>query len=329
MSICPKIDKSVLPCRHYLRAERDGEAGHCKLPIYFRCVEAMTKKAPSLSHSAVNQYIRCKRAYYFSYIKGIQVYDVMKPGPMKIGAIWDSFQNSAYGGKPLNIDEEIKKYYGNDSHNFDVPKIKALISAFKDLEITTDLSSKTQSKSFFHAGNHVVSFVLDREYKDHFVETKCTSTQNVTDFFFSIHYLSQVATYFLANNKFKHAIMEVVKLPQLRSSGQYSKETPDEYGKRCYSDIVSRPSNYFQGYNKKTKTFGKKFMREEFNLKQLYDKYKTIGDEIIWRMSRGNDLAWYKEESSCLFPGKCLFYEICHTEGFPTNIYYIKEVPNE
>lgn len=67
MPLCPDIDQSITPCKYHLHG------GFCKLPYNFRCVEWLARNTPSMSYSSMKDWASCRRRYYYSYVKGIQL----------------------------------------------------------------------------------------------------------------------------------------------------------------------------------------------------------------------------------------------------------------
>jgi hypothetical protein len=58
-----RVQAQGKPCMYYISyASRDGVkmAGFCQLPGMFRCIEAVKSFAPRLSHSGINQWMRCR-----------------------------------------------------------------------------------------------------------------------------------------------------------------------------------------------------------------------------------------------------------------------------
>jgi len=75
------------------------------------------------------------------------------------------------------------------------------------------------------------------------VETK--ASQNPSFYAQKENILYQVGTYFMGNENWDYAVMEVVRVPR---AGR-SEEDPEKLEQRIYSDIVSRPAYYFIGWD--------------------------------------------------------------------------------
>jgi hypothetical protein len=84
-------------------------------------------------------------------------------------------------------------------------------------------------------------------------------------------------------------------------------ESSDQYEDRCYSDIISRPSYYFLGWDRKTRNFGHRFYRSEFDLDEIHSTYRFVTQEIEETIQRGS---WYPNNLACHVPGPCQYLPI-------------------
>uniref|UniRef100_A0A6M3LK74 PD-(D/E)XK nuclease superfamily protein n=1 Tax=viral metagenome TaxID=1070528 RepID=A0A6M3LK74_9ZZZZ len=286
-----------------------------------------------LSHSSRETFIRCRQSFYLSRIKHISIRNSMLPLPVKLGAIWDKYMESRYlGVKFMDKFWSMIDEYGIES-DMDVAKIYALIQAHRKLEMEPQYETADGGMfrgcqhrfEFTEDGDFTVIGYIDRAYSDHIVETKLTARP---DFYFQIHNItSQIGTYFLSNPEYKYAVIESTRVPGLRTgAGKYSDESPDAYRDRIISEIISKPSYYFLGFNRDTRTFGKKFWRGEFDMEELMRDYFYVNQEICRAMEDG-DGAFYKNRKACYVPGPCFYLNICDTGVCSESIYEVKE-PN-
>lgn len=312
-------------CINYIDSE-PGSCGLCKLPSRFLCIVDLEKHLPTISHSARKTFARCRQAYYFNYVCGISPKRTESSTPIKLGSIWSMFVNSRYndgivprlqktsskdmpfvGKKFKSVFWDICASYELDE--YDSAKIYAVCKAFMTLKMSIDLNGFEAFEKEFHivTESAIIRGFIDLSYYDHFVE--CKHTKN-PEFYHTIHNItSQVATYFLSNPEYEYCLIQAVKTPSLRPNiKKLSSESPDKYLERCYDAIISRPSEYFPGYNRESKTFGKKFYRAEFPLKQIEKDYSDINRDI--RRAAAEE-AFYQNWDACYCPGPCDFLPVC------------------
>jgi hypothetical protein len=318
-------------CKSYDEPEDEREVGFCKRPDEFKCVSIIPKSL-HLSQSSVNNYLTCHHLYWLKQIKGVQVKDEFKSAPLKMGTLWDKALQRHLGDKTIDMPAEIDKAQIDE---YSLAKVKGLFKAYKQLEIHVEEGGQLQAAidmpiTFDNTwGNgeklelNVTGF-YDRKYSNYFVENKFTSKpDNYLDPYFIN---SQIGTYFLADPSLDYCIMELARVPQLKSTGRNKEESADELMERIYQDAISRPSFYFIGYSAVNHTYGKKFHRSEFDLEELKSRYVHVFREIYnARIYNG----FYKNEKVCLnvLPNiPCDFYSICHHgDNFNEAVYEIKE----
>lgn len=318
-------------CTYYQESVNGNDNGFCSRPENYRCL-ATTNKVIPLSHSSVQDFLTCHQLYYLRAIRGIQTRDAAKSSPLKMGTLWDNVLQKYIGNTDTDIPAIINQYEIGD---VDVAKVKGVFRAYKELGITVDESSELQAKidlklDFDKVWSRNVPVELlvtgfyDRKYPTYFVENKFSGRpENYLDPYFL---QSQCGTYFLADPSLEYCIMEVVRTPQLKSTGKNKEESADELCERIYQDAISRPSYYFLGYDSKTHKYGKKFYRSEFNLDEIKARYLHIFREIFdARVMDG----WYKNDKSCnnVLPGiSCDMLGGCkHGNNFAENVYQIRE----
>jgi hypothetical protein len=318
-------------CKYYDEPEDEREVGFCKRPDEYKCVSIIPKSL-HLSQSSVNDYLTCHHLYWLKQIKGVQVKDEFKSAPLKMGTIWDRALQRYLGDKTIDMPAEINKVQIDE---FSLAKVKGLFKAYKQLEIHVEEGGQLQAEidmpiTFDNTwGNgeklelNVTGF-YDRKYKNYFVENKFTSKpDNYLDPYFIN---SQVGTYFLADPSLDYCIMELARVPQLKSTGKNKEESADELMERIYQDAISRPSFYFIGYSAVNHTYGKKFHRSEFDLEELKSRYVHIFREIYnARCLNG----WYRNDRVCnnVLPGiQCDMLGICrNNDNFNDATYYVRE----
>src|SRR3990172_7094416 len=119
--------------------------------------------------------------------------------------------------------------------------------------------------------------------------------------------------------------MKVIRIPQLKSAGQYKDEAAEKYVNRVRDDVEKRPTYYFIGLTDDGH-WGKKFYRAEFNMDEVVERYRHIMHERRLAIKRK---CWYKEESGCLYPNPCMYLQLCETGGVSDLLYKRREKPIE
>lgn len=328
----PTFDKR--DCKYY-QESTPSTCGFCKLPNNYRCLEDARdwKKPIPLSYSSVSDFLTCHRLYYLKAVKGIQTRSTHVSTPLKLGTLWDRVQQRFFGSN-VEIDDIIQEYEIPDR---DVARVKGLYRAFRTLDMKFEEGGDTQAKidlklefedKCWGNGNPVVLPITgyyDRKYPDSFVEQKLTTRpDNYQDIWFI---QSQVGTYFLADESLQSCVMEVTRLPDLKTTAKMQDESPEEYMQRVFKDVMARPSHYFIGYDKVKKTYGKRFYRKEFNLDEIAARYKAVFREIYEaHMLDG----FYCNDRVCksILPGiPCDYINICRYGVMSEEVFKIRDIP--
>jgi hypothetical protein len=316
-----KPDNGRSPCVSYIRPIDDTEPGFCVKPTQFRCIEACNHKLPRISYSAIEDWVKCRRFFWLSRIKGIEPKPDQLPSPLKLGKIWDRFISHQYDhlGQRYDLPEDI---YIDDRQ---AAILTSLMRAYKDLEINSDYKTPDNGaicQREFHLSNFDSQFIgyIDRWYEDYIIEVKLSGNPSWYEKLFNIH--DQAGTYLLAEEKAEYVSYEITRLPAPSSSKQFESETLIELEERVYRDIVYRPSHYFLGYDKKTHTFGRRYYRSEFNYPELINFYRYQIEDMHDAMKR--DRFW-KNKRSCYNLSPCWFLPICTTGVVSEELYQTKE----
>lgn len=332
--------------------------GYCNIKGAYRCVADITRIIP-LSHSSVGTFLTCHYLYYLQKILGIEVRPPFLSNAIKAGRLWDSVKQK-HLGVAIKLQDVIDEY---EIDPYIVAKVRALYHAYKELEITVDEGYELQAKidmtyditlspsSFIpsininqekinlwadrqdQAGDDrkwifpmSITGFYDRKYHNYFCEDKLSGRP---EFYLDPFYVdSQCSTYFLADPNLEYVIMEVAQFPlqkTLQESKKRQEETPDEMYKRCYEDILSRPSKYFIGYDREKKRYGRKLYRGEFNLDAAKERYQQVVLEILSCRYTGNFFKNFKVCSN-VYPGiACDMQNICKTGNVSETMYRIRE----
>ena len=306
------------PCAHYIRPDDPSEPGFCRQTDFYHCTEALKRKLPPLSYSSLTDFVRCRLKYKHRKIDGIEIRPQHLPEPIKLGSLWDTFINTQYSAEDSLMD----KMEALQPSEMQVAKFSALVRAFNDLEVKVKKEGLlgVQYKISVPLGEISLIGFVDQAYEDHIVEVKLSSRP---DFYTQRENLAyQLGTYFLANDNWEYADVQITRVPQLRTGkGKFSDESPDAYEERIYSDILSRPAYYFIGWDRKTRTYGTRFYRSEFDLDEIYQTYVHVEHEIKDTIQRG---AWYPNNLACHVPTPCVYLPIKRS-GVVSNEIFIRK----
>lgn len=328
-----------LPCAHYLPVDT-GEGGVCKLGIFFRCPEAIKAKAMRTSHSTIQDWLRCRRMCWYRDIKGLTLKPEYKSSALNMGSLWDILNDWIYEEAVIKsvhhdhvdyeldelkfrmvdkVREYIVKHHMND---YDVAKVRAVYKAHKDyIDPELDGYVGSQREFIYHHWDNDVGDVLvrgfyDRLYNNGFHECKFTSDEKYYNNVWSIR--AQVGTYFLANENLEWCDMKIIQKPAQKvlqpTKSRAEEETPDEYERRIYNDIIRFPSKYFIGFDKERRWYGIRFYRKEFDLKEIQKRYGDILREMAEAQERGS---YYHDERNCwMYNQMCDYYSVCTNGGY-------------
>jgi hypothetical protein len=240
-------------------------------------------------------------------VEGLQVKAEHLPEAIKLGRAWDAFIHHLYDGAFDHL-TEIQSILLSPEQ---AAKLSALMRAYNDLEVAVNREGLLgcQYKIYTPIGTtNIVGFV-DRAYDNYIVESKFSSRPDFYQQRENIAY--QLGTYFLANEAWEYAIVEIARVPALRTGqGRYQDEEPDQFEQRVYSDIISRPAHYFLGWDRKTKTYGVKFWRSEIDLDEIFQTYVHVLREIQRAVQEGS---WWRNNLACHVPAPCLYLPIKRT----------------
>jgi hypothetical protein len=300
-----------LPCKHYLRPDDPTQPGFCTQGARFFCEEAMKHRLPSISYSRLSDFIHCKRRYYHAVIEGLSVKLERLPEPIKLGRAWDAITRGKYESTfdpNLEIDRPALS-------PVQAAKINGLKRAFEDLGIyiNKDRLIACQYRVTTQILRTNLVGIVDRAYGDHLVETKLSARPEFYQQRENIAY--QLGTYFLANDEWDYAIVEITRTPFLKLKDG---EEPDAYEERVYGDVISRPGHYFLGWDRKTRTFGTRFWRSEFDLDEIHSTYCHVLREIRETVERGS---WYPNYLACHVPAPCPYLSIKRSGVVSEKIY--------
>jgi hypothetical protein len=338
--------------------QMDGVCGLCNIKGAYRCVADVTRIIP-LSHSSVGTFLTCHYLYYLQKILGIEVRPPFLSNALKAGKLWDCVKQK-HLGIAINLQDVINEY---EIDPYIVAKVRALYHAYKELEITVDEGYELQAKidmtydivlspsSFIPSINinqekinlwadrqdqdaderkwifpMSITGFYDRKYESYFCEDKLSGSPSY--YLDSFYIDSQCSTYFMADPKLEYCVMEVALFPQQKileeTKKRQAKESPEDLYKRILQDVLSRPSHYFQGYDREKHRYGKKFFRGEMNIQAAEERYRQIVLEILSCRYTGN---FYRNFQSCgnVYGHPCDYQKICRNGNVADAMYRVRE----
>ena len=288
---CKDLDNSIkTPCNSYI------PTGFCSKPNYFRCVEYMANNELIISYSAMRNFLRCEKLYYYTNILGLERIEKS-----------DALETERYIGTILS---QKKIDITGKENSIWLQKARAIINSMGMLKITEHIVDQDfESQKEFtiqRDGVPQIHGFIDFHHVSNkfFLKLKTTLKPETYQDKFLIE--DRVGTYFLSNPDYQFCIMLIIRTPELIYNE--NKETLQEYHDRCCDDIVRRPRHYFIGYNHESNKFGIKFYRQEMNLDELIKRYKWTIREVQQCVKENY---WPMRKGSCFFPLKCDFYESC------------------
>jgi hypothetical protein len=315
MSQCPYITPTPDSiCAKYMPNDSESQPGFCSAKYSFLCTEDLSNKLPRLSFSSIKNFLRCQEYYWLRNIKGVERKPYFLNEALKAGTIWGMYLAFKHGYKhELCKNDLIEKYQPSD---VTLAKLNALMRSYCELGIVKNSDCICEKEFFIPFHNWQLYGFIDRAYDDHIVESKLTTRP---DNYLSIPQIElQAGTYLYSDPHYEYVIMEITRMPELR---QKKDEGIAEYQDRIYSDIIRRPSYYFIGWDMKKRTFGKKFYRSEFDLKELPMIYHKIAKQLRYCIDEN---LWVKNELACTCPFICDYWDVRKTGVISEEMYEIR-----
>lgn len=289
----------------------------CRKPDVFKCSLYEYLFMGKISVSQCNTWMFCHRAWKHRYIDGIEMIDKMKGRPLKIGSLIHQGVEQIYNGKPVELD--YGRYFG-DEDTKEIGIVKVMLDKLVTLPKPDEPCIPEAEFNVDIPDCPKINGVIDVLYAEHFDEFKCSGN---VDYYLTPHFLqSQLATYFLSDTKLRYCDMKIIRIPQLKSTGQYKEENAERYVERVREDVNHRPAYYFTGLD--DKGWGKRFFRSEFDMDEVVERYIHVKHEMRLAIKRK---VFYKSERNCLYPYPCDYLQICECGGVSDILYRYKEKP--
>jgi hypothetical protein len=314
---CDQKDIEEGKCRFLIE---NGKEPMCKRRGEFLCRESLIDNLPKLSHSARELWVKCRRAWYIYKVRGIQA----KPGKvnsaLRMGSMWDKFQENLYGANH-DLTELANKL---NMSELEVARFNAIATVFKKLHLEERDSGKFEYQKRIilqRDGVEIIGYV-DRAYEDHFTEIKMSARPQYYQEPFNIAF--QVGTYFLANPNWQYVTLEVARTPTM-TLGDLSIE---EYEDKLTKEISKKGAMYFPGLNRKEHKFGKVFYRAEFPLEAIAKTYAQINKEITEAVN-AKGLEHFYQSFNCSQPYPCDFLPICKDGVISNTLFQMRDKGEE
>jgi len=320
MDICPKIDRSVKPCRHYIKG------GTCKLRSEFVCPEYLQRKmgtvnnveatqesiAKHISYSQLVTWTACRKRWKLS-----REYEMIeKPIRMMMGDIASQCFDAIHTGdgwKPI-ITSYIQGLHVQDEE--DSYKLQELTGLYSLLEYYSasaygEMKGIAQKEANLDLDNGwYLTGKLDLYIDAIAYEFKYTGRP---DGYSKWVLEDQLSTYFLMLRELQRITVRLITVPSIRLG---KKEPIEEYAKRISIDVGRRPRHYINDVN---------YWRNEFDLDAHRDRITRITEEI------DAERLFYPTSyrTACFMPGPCEFLPACESGAISEELYKRKETSNE
>ena len=299
------IKGSNKPCLHYAN-------GSCTLSHRFICIEYIRRKKPLISPSMISTFTRCKRAFYYSYIEGLESIETNKN--MLLGQLMHVLlQHYHTGSEDMLVKQSVimnnyEKFYSEDIT--EIAKCFAILDCYKEI-YSADGNSRCEVEFRKEEdGYYIRGFIdyIDSEGKIY--DFKYTSRPDS----YTIFTTELQAGIYLMLTKANSITFRIITKPSLRLKDN---EENDEYYARLVEDIRRRPAHYFSDIT---------FYKSEYDFEQIEQYLSTVTSEIKRLVELDID-SYYQNRSACMCPSQCEFLPICEAKGLkPENLYKKKEI---
>lgn len=332
-------------CEHILAPEHEGDKIYCALKPKYLCTEALKTEPSRVSHSAIQDHMRCPKLDYYKNVCGLEPVEQLASDAIKMGNVWEAWleKNSTLIWSHEIEEQQLAKYEVALDRNPLPDKERAILRglafAMKSLQLSIPPGT-WQRKDIVHITdsdniNHPVSFVLDVLHADtkSFSEIKLTSNSKYYDNSWVIK--SQAGLYLALNPELEYCVMYVVVKPALKLKYQNKTnprdETIEEYEKRVYDAVIGDGRKYFidmrGDIDAGTRTWGRRFDRAEFDMDEL--RLRAIEVSKLRTRSMVNGY-WMMNEKNCFMYGQdCEFLSVCKNHGRVSDRFRVKDIDNK
>jgi hypothetical protein len=105
-----RIETSDGRCRHEIPPENDGKVSLCSLSPRLLCDESVKHVCPSLSYSAAQDWLKCRRSYLLGRLMGFRRWPWTLSSPIVMGSLWDAYRGFCHLTDRADLDRLLKEY---------------------------------------------------------------------------------------------------------------------------------------------------------------------------------------------------------------------------
>ena len=309
-ALCKDRNMQVMPCTFW-----NHDSKTCANPMHFRCPEYIKERGMGedpLSHSSMENYVACRRRFYYSFFLGLQ--NAQKKAPLYVGSACHEVLELVHASTVYPDVREmfIQRYMPDDPYaDYDMSNSVIAASALMQVYVESELNRPK--------GETEVQWVLDDPpmigYVD-MVEGKAGFEWKIAskpDYYTKYTMEEQLCTYFLGIPELEKMHTRILIKPKLRRG---KNESTEEYEERCKDDIRRRPSHYLHEDT---------YYRHEFDIPECLRKVKYVHAEIMRLLNSDDTImeSFYQNKNVCLSPFACDYLSICQAHGIISDELYV------
>lgn len=311
---CEYLDRSKEPCVSY------QVGGMCNRRDMFRCVEYMKANEPTMSYSALRDYVTCPRKYYYSVIRGLQLLN--PPVRLMAGKIMSECLDQIHASSPTSKYTEIlnkyKEQYSDPKadpekvYNLELCRIEGFLRAYVLMPVSeekgiTQYEFRWKKREGYPVIHGYMDLARDLDGEGGYgYEFKYSGNDNWGKFVVA----GQLGTYFLGTN-LERITLRILKVPGIKPKRG---EKTDEYIDRVQEEVSGSSKEYVRDFS---------YWRNEFDLDALADKYKMLANEIYERLRVGERAFYLTENQDAHF--RCDYLNICESGVISEQLYTKRE----
>ncbi len=312
MNLCSDIDKSVKPCKSFVKD------GFCTLPGHYRCPEYLVKHDFVWSHSSLDSWLRCRRKFYWSSIRGLQLVEPRLD--LVLGNLAHALLQSAHEGRQFETMDATKEL--NSYDELQIGQTFALCKAYAESKhclsgyAEQHVLYEDETPGFGFRDNlttlkvHGYVDLVSQDCK-HITEIKYTGSPNRYNFWTMQR---QMAIYMICLPEAETISILPLTRPRLRivKGTLYG-----EVEKKLKNDFKKRPGFYLNS------DLPLNFHRIEFSnvFDKVINRLRVVCKEASEIINlKGIDYYWQNEQA-CYNPFECEYLPICQVGEVPEHLY--------
>jgi len=270
---------------------------------------------PEISYSSMSDGARCWRAFYYSYISGLQL--IEPSWPIKQGKYADECLGLLHNKDKNNV--IIFNVFKNErNEEGELPaQYEAMFALFEAyikldkhlLKGIPQYEFKWQEEDYPRIHGYIDLMQYDDSEGGRIAwEFKYTGRPDAYDHF-SLQ--EQLSTYFIGVPFLQRITVRCIQVPQLRMG---KNESNQDFHQRVYNDVLARPKHYFMDTS---------YWRSEFDLEQTKFRAKMVAQHAQ-ELVRMGDVKYFIQNigPSCVMPQPCFYLPICESHGVISDTLY-------